>query len=315
MVDKIQSENFSKRSTREEYPVESYLHELIVEIASELFIDLWREVLVELEIKGLELEEEVLRKYYKKNLEVLCLGNNINFLAQLHKLEDGIEFWEGEAKKDRQLRVFFNKLGEFDDKEIIKANNTFEGILKNEKSSLFSSYINESLSSNTFSELETFCLRFTYLKELRSVIDTQKSTLKTISERKGKGFKSDNNKVIVGYSCRMGSGQIRTLYDCLIENNYIEEGTKLKVFEEIFNPSPLPDGLRIKWLKTHRLLAYFVWHMFSEVDPNSYWNIAENVFINKTNNFIKNLSQEFQNNPSPKGFEQLEEFIKQLKGL
>ena len=81
--------------------------------------------------------------------------------------------------------------------------------------------------------------------------------------------------------------------------------TKLECFKAIFRDKILPIGCSIKWLKTNVLLAYFIKKLFHSENHFNVWVKSEKIFG------IKNLRQS-ENNPYPKGYEKIDEILKNL---
>lgn len=128
-----------------------------------------------------------------------------------------------------------------------------------------------------------------------------------------KSLSSENKKQLTGYSTALKPYQIEKLYQLLTEELYLDSGSQKEAFKAVFTPEPLPEGIKIKWLKSNILLSHFVYQLLS--GNESYWDIAQKIFISKKGLYIKNLAQSYNNNPAPTGLDSMMELIKKVKDL
>jgi hypothetical protein len=121
--------------------------------------------------------------------------------------------------------------------------------------------------------------------------------------------KRSNNKGFIGFQSNLSIDQIENLYFQL-KGSYIDENTNKDHFLAIFINEPLPRGCKIEWLKSNALITYFIKKIFHSDNPFNVWVKAQSIFI-KDKKPMRNLRQS-ENNPFPKGYEEIDKILKSI---
>jgi len=143
-----------------------------------------------------------------------------------------------------------------------------------------------------------------YIKQFLPELIKEFSIIETNQQQTKKGFQSN-----------LSDKQIESLFNQLINGNYIDKNTNENHFKAIFKNENLPnDFIPIKKTKscTVVLLAYFVSELFQKNNPNDYWYIAENCFDVK--NLKQSLNNAYQFNPDrkPRRYKSIDTILKNL---
>lgn len=108
---------------------------------------------------------------------------------------------------------------------------------------------------------------------------------------------------LTGFSTVLTTPKIIDLYSKL-QGSYVD--CSETDFKAMFSDNPKP----VKWTNKKALLAFFVSDIFQKENPDNYWNKAESIFVDVSNNPFTSLRQSFQTaygnkNKEPKLYQEL----------
>ncbi len=105
---------------------------------------------------------------------------------------------------------------------------------------------------------------------------------------------------------------LQTLYNVLIQNNYIKE-VGFPIFKKHFTESEIFEHEKLTWNRSNVLLAFFIKYL----QENDFLSLAENVWQKTekcfTNQIANSLASSFTRNSSPKGYLELEILLSTVK--
>lgn len=138
------------------------------------------------------------------------------------------------------------------------------------------------------------------LLKLSDEIEMNISTITNLIAKIKPSIPEQQENNLIGFKTTLTEPQQSKLFKAL-QNNYID-CTEAE-FKAIFTNNPKP----IKWLIANILLAYFVSNC-KKITDNSKWKKASQIFGTKDN-----LQQSLNNNPYPKGHNELQEILNSIE--
>jgi hypothetical protein len=157
---------------------------------------------------------------------------------------------------------------------------------------------------------------------------------KIIATKQKQAGQVDPTDVPPHFTRDFNSNEQKKLFESLANGGFLPKSTNPNHFYWVFGGTPLPSNEQpfepLKWQKPHlqRLLAYFVYTLFSETDEKHFWDITAKCFIvnGKTPNVweIPNVDT-MKNDASkgdwgknncdkkkPRGYQKIEEIINKM---
>jgi len=217
-------------------------------------------------------------KYYPKNPYFKLPFRN---LFTIYQVKSNCCSYICNSDKVKNDNGFLQKIDEFDN-EKVKAFLLFHYNKYQGNKNDFLNYCQYLLNQDTWIIQDNF---------KKTILSNE---IKVLQSKPGK---SDTSKT--GFQSSLTDEQITRLFE-LLRGRYIDINTNPSHFKAIFKIESLPPDCSIKWLKSKVLLSYFIKKFFHTDNPFNVWAKAENIFN------VKDLQNSECNNPSPKGYKEID---------